>query len=193
MRSNLPDIIMIVCLVECRMEKDMHSLPYELPENGKIFYLLSDSEVNSFNYYKQHGSDHGLDVSLKMAVTEFGRVLTVQVKKVTNVVKRAISKVATKLDSTKQAPLNKSKNKLKDQSLLSKVELARKQGVPESLIESYISDKKNNEAVKGLVCFGMYREKNHQLTQVKQQNPPEIMTKPLTLFARILIFLKRFI
>lgn len=173
--------------------KDMHSLPYELPENGKIFYLLSDSEVDSFNYYKQHGSDHGLDVSLKMAVTEFGRVLTVQVKKITNVVKKAISKVSTKLESAKQTSRNKQEKILRDQSLLSKAELARKQGVPESLIESYITNKKIGEAVKGPLSFGMYREEKHQVVQVPQQEPPEILTKPLTLFARIIRFFKWFV
>lgn len=170
----------------------MHSLPYELPENGKIFYLLSDSEVNSFNYYKQHGSDHGLDVSLKMAVTEFGRVLTVQVKKVTNIVKKAISKAVSKLESPKEPPCKLSETPL-DKSLLSKVELALKQGVPESLIESYISNKKVNESVQGPVSFGMYREQNRQVTLISQQESPEILIKPLSLFARIVIFLKRLI
>jgi len=170
----------------------MHSLPYELPENGKIFYLLSDSEVNSFNYYKQHGSDHGLDVSLKMAITEFGRVLIVQVKKVTSIVKKAISKVASKLDSSKQTPLKTNKI-FQNNTLLTKAELARKQGVPESLIESYISNKKVNESVQGPVCFGMYREQNHQVTPISKQEPPEILIKPLSLFAKIIFFLKRLI
>lgn len=168
----------------------MHNLPYELPEHGKIFYLLSDSEVNSFNYYKQHGSDHGLDVSLKMAVTEFGRVLTVQVKKITTIVKKVVSSATKKPESTNQSTRNRNETKKRNQSLLSEIELARKQGVPEPFIESYITNKKANESVKGPVCFGMYRKKSHKVIQSNLQEPQRSLKKPLTLIERIILLFK---
>ncbi len=170
---------------------DMHSLPYELPENGKIFYLLSDSEVDGFNYYKQHGSDHGLDVSLKMAVTEFGRVLVVQVKEITKIIKKTLLKVNQKLETHEH---NQPDTPVTPQSdkRISRIELARKQGVPENLIESFLTNKVNESAINSL-SFGMYRELKKPTSSSIHVNSVTTPNKPLRFLDRILLFFKSLI
>lgn len=171
---------------------DMHSLPFELPENGKIFYLLSDSEVDGFNYYKQHGSDHGLDVSLKMAVTEFGRVLVVQVKEITNIVKKTFSKVNQKLKKLERNQPNILANSQSDKHI-SRIELARKQGIPEKLIETYLTDNKVNESAINSTNFGMYRELKKPSSSSTHVNSVGVPNEPLSFLNRILLFFKSLI
>lgn len=171
---------------------DMHSLPYELPENGKIFYLLSDSELDGFNYYKQHGSYHGLDVSLKMVVTEFGRVLVIQVKEITNIVKKTFSKVNHKFKKNESNQTYTSAPP-KNNNHTSRIELARKQGIPEYLIENYLSNNKVNESVINSTNFGMYRELRKPKNASTQVNSVGAPSKPLSFLERILLFFKSLI
>lgn len=138
----------------------MHNNQYVLPENGKIFYLLTDAEVKSFNYYKEHGSKHGLNVSLKVAMTEFGRVLVVHISKLERFLKSIVEKSERII--TNRKAIQRETN----------TEIAKRQGIPQSIIDTYMRN--STPTLNGAFNTGMYRD-------LKNSNAPKIIQKEDTL------------
>lgn len=59
----------------------------KLPPSGKPYHLLTNSEVGSFNYYREHGGKLGVNVALKHMHTEHvGVQLVVVVKSITKTI-----------------------------------------------------------------------------------------------------------
>lgn len=167
----------------------MNDLPYALPANGKIFYLLTDDEVESFNYFKVNGSKHGLDVSLKMAMTEFGRVLVVQVGKL----KKLIEAVSDIFTPKPRSPEEFKKIPINAKSKIDKKELARKQGIPEQLINQYLAS--NNTISTSSLNKGIYKKVKPATKQIPPHSslPLPLENSKVRLLKKIIYFFKNLI
>jgi hypothetical protein len=136
----------------------------ELPPSGKPYYLLSDQELKSFDYYRQNGGRLGIHVSLKYMQTDHVGIQLVVIVKAINT--PVVAKKEVIIDGLTELYSSVSSEKYKDQ-----------------LIQS------NSEKVADLYAVDFKKKENHihhyRLNHLLEVEDGVFIPKPKTLMSKV--------